>query len=106
MSVVSQREHDLQRYKELPFQVMEYSPHFEIRKFDSVLTEEETKWHRDAEDRLVRKVEGEGWFIQLENQLPQPFRLGQSFFIPAGTWHRVIKAPNATELIVQIHKRV
>jgi quercetin dioxygenase-like cupin family protein len=96
---------DLKRYKELPFDLLEYSPHLEIRKFDSKLTEEETQWHRDAEDRLVRKISGEGWLIQLDEQIPAPLRSEESYFIPAGVWHRVIRTDTATDLVVQVHKR-
>lgn len=99
-------ESDLQRYEELPFDILKYTPNLEVRKFSAELEEEETKWHRDAEDRLVRKVSGEGWLIQVDNQLPIALRNNESHFIPAGVWHRVIRTDRATDLVIQVHKRV
>ena len=93
-------------YEGLPFEVMKVSPQLEIRKFDHGTSAEEMKWHRDAEDRMFRKISGEGWLFQLDNQLPVPIRMNESYFIPAGTWHRAIKTPGASDLVIQLHKRV
>lgn len=92
-------------YEGLPFEVTKLTDELEIRKFDRKVSTEELKWHRDAEDRLVRKISGDGWLLQLDNELPVPIRMHESYFIPAGTWHRAIRTPKATDLVIQLHKR-
>lgn len=89
-------------HKELPFEVVRVSPQLEIRRFDRDISSEEMKWYRDVEDRLIN----DGWLFQLDNKLPVPIRMNESYFIPAGTWHRAIKMPGATDLVIQLHKRV
>lgn len=98
-------EKDLKRYEELPFELLKYTPEIEVRRFDAKLTEEETQWHRDAEDRLVRKISGDGWLIQLDDKIPVPLRYNESHFIPAGVWHRAIRTNVATDLVIQVQKR-
>lgn len=93
-------------YEGLPFEVLRVSPQLEIRKFDHSVNPDEMKWHRDAEDRIFRLVSGHGWLFQLDNQLPVPIKLNESYFIPAGMWHRAIKTPGAEDLVIQLHKRV
>ena len=95
-----------ERYKELPFEVLDYSETEELRRFDSKLQDEETQWHRDAEDRWVEAELCAGWLIQLEDQMPVPMVPGKCYFIPAESWHRAIKVPGASDLIVRIRKGV
>jgi len=93
-------------YEGLPFEVEKLTAELEIRKFRSETPTEEMKWHRDQEDRLVRKVSGDGWMLQLDDQLPVLLRANESHFIPALVWHRLVKMPEATDLVVHVHKRV
>ena len=65
--------------------------------------EEELVWHRDKEDRDVFLIEGDSWYIQRENELPQLIQKDFVFKIPKDTWHRVINK-NGKNLIINIKK--
>jgi len=43
---------------------------------------------------------GEGWKVQMDNQLPKEIKRGDEFFIPKETYHRIIKG--TTDLVVKI----
>jgi mannose-6-phosphate isomerase-like protein (cupin superfamily) len=59
------------------------------RVFDKDVLSEELVWHRDHCDRLVTVLEGNGWEIQFENQLPRKIQVGDEIWIPAKTYHRI-----------------
>ena len=62
-----------------------------LRTFSPDVDSEELKWHRDRENRLVEILEGEDWFLQMDNELPKKLTKGNKYFIPEGVYHRVIK---------------
>lgn len=62
-----------------------------IRTFNENTNSDEFKWHRDRENRLVTVLEGYGWKIQMDNELPKKLEIGKKYIIPEGTYHRVIK---------------
>ena len=61
------------------------------------------EWHRDKEDREVMLVEGDGWYIQMENELPRLMQKESLFKIPKEIWHRIINK-NGTKLIINVRK--
>lgn len=71
-----------------------------FRTFDVDVDTDELKWHRDRQDRLVEVIEGENWGLQFDNELPINLVSGQSYIIPEGMYHRVIKGDS--ELKVKI----
>tara|TARA_B100001059_G_C17758249_1_gene541226 strand:+ start:318 stop:629 length:312 start_codon:yes stop_codon:yes gene_type:complete len=73
------------------------------RSFCKDLCEEELIWHRDKEDRDIFLVEGNGWYIQRENELPQLMQKGSIFKIPKETWHRIINK-NGANLVINLRK--
>jgi quercetin dioxygenase-like cupin family protein len=73
------------------------------RIFSKDLCEEELVWHRDKEDRDVFIVEGDGWYIQKDNELPQLMQKGSIFKIPKETWHRIINK-NGVNLVINVRK--
>ena len=73
------------------------------RDFMSTLIEEELNWHMDKEDRDVFVVEGDGWYLQIENKLPCLMQKESIFKIPKETWHRIINK-NGTKLIINVRK--
>jgi len=75
-----------------------------IRTFPFDLNEEELVWHRDHNDRNVKVLTGEGWKVQMDNQLPVEIKRGDTFFIPKETYHRIIKGN--TDLVVKITEAV
>lgn len=87
-----------------PFTQTQLSENKMLRKFSHDVNDQELTWHRDREDRVVRMVEGKGWHLQLDGKLPQPMRLGESYEIPAGSWHRLVRRTGATNLTVIVEK--
>jgi quercetin dioxygenase-like cupin family protein len=73
-----------------------------IREFSSEVDPMELIWHQDKEDRTIEILEGEGWQLQRDNELPLVLQEGDSIFIPMGQIHRVIKGN--TNLKIQITK--
>ena len=58
-------------------------------------------WHQDKEDRHIEILEGKGWSIQMDNQLPLDVRKGDRIFIHEGQVHRVLKGK--TDLKIKIN---
>jgi quercetin dioxygenase-like cupin family protein len=48
-------------------------------------------WHRDANTRHVKTLEGQGWKLQLDNNLPVELVIGETYLVPKEEWHRLIK---------------
>jgi hypothetical protein len=84
---------------DLPFDEVNESD-VKRRTFKSGINEHELKWHFDERDRKVKVVKSDGWFLQMDNDLPTQLNEGQTIFIPKGVYHRVIKGDG--ELIVKI----
>lgn len=62
---------------------------FIYREFSQDTLKEELVWHRDERNREVFIQTLTDWMFQFENELP--FTLKDTFSIPKGTYHRVIK---------------
>lgn len=73
------------------------------RTFSGAVKPEELQWHWDAEDRFVCATHDSDWFFQFDNQLPSPMLELIGFFIPAGTYHRLIKGTGDLKLYVYKH---
>ena len=74
-----------------PYEDLQISEKSKIRTFQSDVDSGELHWHRDREDRIVEVLEGNGWILQLDNQLPVEMVVGEKYFIPEGVYHRTIK---------------
>jgi quercetin dioxygenase-like cupin family protein len=72
------------------------------REFSQDIDPMSLVWHQDEEDRTIEILEGEGWQLQRDNELPLALQKGDSIFIPMGQIHRVIKGN--TNLKIQITK--
>mgnify|MGYP001455219385 CR=1 FL=1 len=73
------------------------------RSFDKSLSREELVWHRDKEDRELCLIEGEGWYLQFDNELPNLMQKNVSYKIPKATWHRITNT-NETKLLISVKK--
>ena len=73
------------------------------RNFMSMISEEELNWHKDKEEREVFLVEGDGWYLQMENEIPILMQKGSIFKIPKETWHRIINK-NGVNLVINVRK--
>ena len=74
-----------------------------LREFSKDLNSEELNWHRDKEDRLVEVKKGNGWYLQMENEIPVLMSEGLKFRIPKYTWHRIINK-NRSNLVIEVRK--
>lgn len=72
------------------------------RTFSNNIPESELVWHRDHEDRVVLPLNENDWMVQMDNELPTKLTVGEEYFIPKNTFHRVIKGSG--ELQVEIIK--
>lgn len=74
-----------------PYQDLQITDKSKIRVFESNVDSGELHWHRDRETRLVEVLEGNGWMLQLDNELPVEMKVGNQYLIPEGVYHRTIK---------------
>ena len=73
------------------------------RYFMSTLIEEELNWHMDKEDRDIFVIKGDGWYIQIENEIPKLMQKHLVYNIPKNTWHRIINK-NRSNLEINVKK--
>jgi len=73
-----------------------------VRLFTESVDSNELKWHRDREDRLVEVIDGNGWELQFDNELPFKLKKGMSVIIPEGVYHRVIKGNGNLKVSITI----
>jgi len=78
-----------------------YSNKGNLRTFSKDVDPKELVWHQDKEDRTIVVIEGEGWSIQKDNQLPLELAEGDHIFIRKGEVHRVHKG--TTDLRIKIN---
>ena len=71
-----------------------------IRRFDNNVNSEELVWHQDDRTRRIVVLEGLGWKLQLDNQLPVDLLPDTSYTIPKELHHRLHKG--AGELVIEI----
>jgi hypothetical protein len=72
-----------------------------IRTFDNNVNDDELVWHRDKRDRKVRVISGDGWLIQIDNELPIPLLMGQTYNIKKEVYHRIMKGKNLLRLEIE-----
>lgn len=84
-----------------PYTDLQTTPEGIIREFHNTIDPHELMWHRDLQDRTVTVLEGEGWFFQMDNELPTELKQGLNLFIPRLHWHRVIKGTSTLRLQIQ-----
>jgi hypothetical protein len=72
-----------------------------IRTFDNNVNDDELVWHRDKRDRKVRVISGDGWLIQMDNELPIPLLMGQTYNIKKEVYHRIMKGKNLLRLEIE-----
>jgi quercetin dioxygenase-like cupin family protein len=72
-----------------------------IRTFSKDVDKLELVWHQDAEDRDIEILEGKGWELQMDNELPFAIKKGDRIFIKEGRIHRILKG--TTDLKIKIN---
>ena len=78
-----------------------YSNKGNIRTFSKDVDKLKLVWHQDAEDRDIEILEGEGWQMQFDNELPFDIRKGDRIFITEQRIHRILKG--TTDLKIKIN---
>jgi len=78
-----------------------YQDSSNIRLFSKDVNPMDLVWHQDKEDRDIEVLEGEGWQIQFDNELPFEIRKGDRIFITEGRIHRTLKG--TTDLKIKIN---
>ena len=74
-----------------------------LREFGKDVDSEELVWHMDKRDREVRILEGSGWKLQMDNDIPRDLIIGETYRIPKYTYHRVWKGDS--NLLVEIKEK-
>lgn len=75
-------------------------PGTRIRRITKEAVDGELTWHRDARDRTVTILEGSGWHVQFDNQIPFKVSPGDRISVQAKQWHRII--PGSGDLVMEI----
>jgi len=76
-------------------------PNLKSRIISESRASEELTWHRDANHRVVRVLEGRGWSFQRDDQIPFRISPGDTIKVRAGEWHRVIPGQGDLKLIIK-----
>ena len=76
----------------------------EVRGFYKDTDKNLLEWHRDKENRIIEVKESQGWFLQKDNSLPVPLMEGKRYSIERGTYHRLIRKDNCSDLLMLIYK--
>ncbi len=76
---------------------------FKTRTFESNTDSHELVWHRDKADRVITVLEGNGWFFQMDNNIPFELEEGDVLTIPKMEYHRLYKA-GSNNLVIEIEE--
>ena len=71
-----------------------------VRYFSEEIDDKELIWHRDKKTRDVEVISGDGWQLQMDNELPEDLKKGKIYRIPKMEYHRVIKG--TSQLVLKI----
>lgn len=74
------------------------------RIFEKDVDDVELVWHRDRADRECYVVDGRGWKIQFDNEMPFELKEGDTIRIKKMDYHRLIKG--TTKLILKIKEYI
>ena len=78
-----------------------YKDSSNIRSFSKNVKKLELVWHKDDEDRNIEILEGKGWQMQFDDELPFALFEGDNIFIKRHRVHRIHKG--VTDLKIKIN---
>jgi quercetin dioxygenase-like cupin family protein len=78
-----------------------YKDSSNIRSFSKNVKKLELVWHKDDEDRDIEILEGKGWQMQFDDELPFKLVKGDRIFITKHRIHRIHKG--TTDLKIKIN---
>ena len=76
-----------------------------VRYFSEEVDDKELIWHRDKKTRDVEVISGNGWQLQMDNELPEDLKKGKIYRIPKMEYHRVIKGTSQLVLKIGLRSR-
>lgn len=71
-----------------------------IRTFLRDVEEEELVWHRDHSHRAIHILQGHGWKLQKDDELPVELEIGKDYYILKDEYHRLLKGEG--DLVLRI----
>tara|TARA_B100000035_G_scaffold278701_1_gene257835 strand:- start:1316 stop:1594 length:279 start_codon:yes stop_codon:yes gene_type:complete len=71
------------------------------RTFKKNVKLDELVWHRDRKDREFMVMEGVGWKLQMDNELPSELEVGRVYNIQKGKYHRLMKGNSDLKLEIR-----
>jgi len=71
------------------------------RSFAETVDDTDLIWHRDRSDRKITIIEGNDWYLQMDNQLPILLEKDKDYFIPKEEFHRVIKGVGPLKIRIE-----
>ena len=72
-----------------------------IRTFDPFNTHiDEYIWHRDKNDRVITVLDGNGWKLQFDNELPFDINKNDTIKIQKMIYHRIIPGKNKLRILI------
>ena len=74
-----------------------------LREFQHDVDEEELVWHRDRSDREIAVLSGNGWKLQMDDELPEELTQGRLYHINKMVYHRLIKGSG--KLLLKIREK-
>ena len=78
-----------------------YKDSSNIRSFSKNVKKLELVWHKDDEDRDIEILEGKGWQMQFDDELPFELVKGDHIFITKHRIYRIHKG--TTDLKIKIN---
>jgi quercetin dioxygenase-like cupin family protein len=78
-----------------------YKDSSNIRSFSKNVKKLELVWHKDDENRDIEILEGKGWQMQFDDELPFELVKGDHIFITKHRIHRIHKG--TTDLKIKIN---
>lgn len=83
-----------------PFKQTKLEENIVLRTFTMEVDPSELVWHMDREDRIIKVVKGDSWYLQMDNELPKKLIEGKKYFIPKMSYHRIIRG--TSNLVLEI----
>lgn len=83
-----------------PFKQTKLEENIVRRTFTMDVDPSELVWHMDREDRIIKVLQGQSWYLQMDNELPKKLIEGKEYFIPKMSYHRIFKG--ISDLVLEI----
>lgn len=85
-----------------PFKQTKLEENIVRRTFTMDVDPSELIWHIDREDRIIKVLEGDSWYLQMDNELPKKLIEGKEYFIPKMCYHRIFKGISTLVLEIKM----